>query len=462
MTKNRNNILNHTDCITQMDMLYQKLENMEKDYKELYEEKQGIYKKLKEQREVNKDLQIQVDELKAIIEKNETQNKKIDLNDSKEFKDIIEDRNKYKEKHDEWNRTFTVLGFKGFDDLNNFISNNKNNNSYNIEDDDKFISLKMEKTNMQKQIDELNNRLSNLSNNNIEENINVDRFLEKQKKELFSQFDEYKKDQEIKYNTLNNDYIKLKKEISKKDFLPTPSSSTKNIDIDKILICSKCKKENKFLYSIGIYKGFCRNCKNIDLLELLIKDTIFYDKLDKTQKGYRTINNFTETLYYKILYNNNIYLDAEKDGIDTTNWNILIDYIKKYKEIDISKIKNKLIRSKSLMFLFNENKYKDIQDIIKGINFSSKILYTLDENQWLDYKIYLEKLLDNKLKEKMVKNKSTINDIVNKKNNRENTSNSEENEDDNFIKCLKCNSYIPDYINDGLCCYCGSDDKYWN
>jgi hypothetical protein len=154
-------------------------------------------------------------------------------------------------------------------------------------------------------------------------------------------------------------------------------------------------------------------------------------------------------------------LDAEKDGIDTTNWNILIDYIKKYKEIDISKIKNKLIRSKSLMILFNENKYKDIQDIIKGINFSSKILYTLDENQWLDYKIYLEKLLDNKLKEKIDKNKSTINDIVDKKNNRENTSNSEENEDDNFIKCLKCNS-IPDYINDGLCCYCGSNDKYWN
>lgn len=431
MTKNRNNILNHTDCITQMDMLYQKLENMEKDYKELYEEKKGIYKKLKEQREINKDLQIQVDELKAIIEKNESQNKKIDLNDSKEFKDVIEDRNKYKEKYDEWNRTFTVLGFKGFDDLNNFISNNKNNNSYNIEDDDKFISLKMEKTNMQKQIDE------------------------------------YKKDQEIKYNTINNDYINLKKEISKKDFLPTPSSSTenkkeKNIDIDKILICSKCKKENKFLYSIGIYKGFCRNCKNIDLLELLIKDTIFYDKLDKTQKGYRTINNFTETLYYKILYNNNIYLDAEKDGIDTTNWNILIDYIKRYKEIDISKIKNKLIRSKSLMFLFNENKYKDIQDIIKGINFSSKILYTLDENQWLDYKIYLEKILDNKLKEKMDKNKSTIDDIVNIKNNSENISDNEEDEDDNFIKCLKCNSYIPDYINDGLCCYCGSSDKYWD
>jgi hypothetical protein len=35
-------------------------------------------------------------------------------------------------------------------------------------------------------------------------------------------------------------------------------------------------------------------------------------------------------------------------------------------------------------------------------------------------------------------------------------------EDNNLIKCLNCTSYIPDYINDGLCCRCGSNDNYWD
>ena len=34
-------------------------------------------------------------------------------------------------------------------------------------------------------------------------------------------------------------------------------------------------------------------------------------------------------------------------------------------------------------------------------------------------------------------------------------------EDDILIKCLKCNSYIPEIIKDNLCCHCGSIDKYW-
>jgi hypothetical protein len=34
-------------------------------------------------------------------------------------------------------------------------------------------------------------------------------------------------------------------------------------------------------------------------------------------------------------------------------------------------------------------------------------------------------------------------------------------DDEKTVKCLKCNSYIPIIIEDSLCCYCGSKDKYW-
>jgi Zn finger protein HypA/HybF involved in hydrogenase expression len=37
----------------------------------------------------------------------------------------------------------------------------------------------------------------------------------------------------------------------------------------------------------------------------------------------------------------------------------------------------------------------------------------------------------------------------------------EDEENEKLIKCLNCNSYIPEIVNDKLCCYCGSNDKYW-
>lgn len=86
-----------------------------------------LTRELYDQKEENGRLKLQVEELKAIIENNDKRNGFIDLKESDEYRKIEKEKNKYKELNDEWNRTFNVLGFKGFDDLNEFISNKKDN-----------------------------------------------------------------------------------------------------------------------------------------------------------------------------------------------------------------------------------------------------------------------------------------------------------------------------------------------
>jgi hypothetical protein len=86
--------------------------------------------------------------------------------------------------------------------------------------------------------------------------------------------------------------------------------------------------------------------------------------------------------------------------------------------------------------------------------------------------------LDNKkMEEEIIKEPDKINKNVSlgmkyfkmykeDKNRKDNNINSiksdNETEEDNFIKCLKCNSYIPDIVKDKLCCRCGSIDEYWD
>lgn len=414
----------------------------------LNEQLEAVKIELKQAKKEIKDLNYQINNLTSCIIDGP---KNVKIKDSHEFIQMELERNEL------------------FQQLEEFKNNNK------IENSELFIKLKKERDTYKNDYNELNLRIQELEKNNINENIkngvkdniniddkiklSVDEALSKQSQELNEDFDKrfnlYKEEQNIKFNDLNDNYIKLQNKMDKQS-IPTPSNSNEtkkeknknnknNNNIEENLICSKCKKENKFLYNIGLYKGFCRSCKNNDLLNILIKNTIFFDKLDDKQKGYRTINNFVETLYYKLLYNNNIYTDAIKDGIDITNWKILIDYIKKYKEIDTIKIKNKILRSRSLILLFNEDKYKDIQDIIKGINFSFKTLYSLDEDQWLDYKIYLEQLLDNKLNEKN-KNNDDITSIDN--------SNIK-----NVLKCKYdfCNNYKNCKCNIKICDNCDEE-----
>ena len=118
------------------------------------------------------------------------------------------------------------------------------------------------------------------------------------------------------------------------------------------------------------------------------------------------------------MYNNNIYENAEKDGIDTTNWNILIDYVKKYKEdYNVYKIKNKIVRSRSLILLFNDNKYKDIeiQEKLKKINFSFKTLYNLEQHHWEEYRMFIENKLNKYIEDRNKKlEKISENNIKNK------------------------------------------------
>lgn len=420
--KRKENIINHIDCINQMDKLHEKL----KSYEERLVEKDSRIKELEEMFEAsqntNKGLFDRNIELNEQIQKLEDKVSNLEM----KYKEIEIEKDKYKIKTKNFVNKLKELDIIEEDRFIDFIEkfkNNINGNKINepidIINSNEYINLQKDNIEMKAQIDDLNIKLYSFSSNkNIDDKINDFSIEDKinQAISIFKEEQDLKHKEEIKF--YKNNIQELEEKMNARNSIPTPSSSTEkeektnNKDIDEKLICSKCNKENVFLYSVGIYKGFCRNCKNIDLLELLKKDTIFFDKLDESQKGYRTINNFTETLYYKLLYNNNIYLDAEKDGIDTTNWNILINYIKKYKQIDTSKIKNKLMRSRSLILLFNDNKFKDIQYIIKGINFSSKILYNLNENQWLDYRTFIENILNSKLEKLNNKNNINSKDLI--------------------------------------------------
>lgn len=107
-----------------------------------------------------------------------------------------------------------------------------------------------------------------------------------------------------------------------------------------------------------------------------------------------------EETYVKLLYLHDLYNVAEKDGIDTTNFNEIVEYVKENKLIEEKQkniIKFKIQRASCIMKLYNDSKYINIQDYIKRINFKTKDLAKLSHEQWLLFKKFLENNLDEEL-----------------------------------------------------------------
>jgi hypothetical protein len=232
----------------------------------------------------------------------------------------------------------------------------------------------------------------------------------------------------------NNDkYKPLYYEINNKKYLKCCNTKyeEKEISYQNHITCNKCfityklsnKKVNGIyeIFSIilpeheitnenEIYKKIkCNQCDIIDKKEIVkcfkcknkekCKITE-YTLPDINEEGYETKLALAGKCYNTIMYTANIYSKAHKEGLVKNGWNPLIEYIKKNKlmeEKQINIIKNKIIRCNYIMDLYQNEKYKDIQDYIKRLDFSLNSIAKLTDDDFLSFKYDLTEKLNNEV-----------------------------------------------------------------
>lgn len=340
--------------------------------------------------------------------------------------------------------------------------------------------------------EKINLRVQELENKNSDEDLSsevkiaVDEALNKQNKELNEDFNKrfniYKEEQENKYNSLYNEFSNFKNNVG----IPTPSNSKdfmkKNnkkskINNEKILLpdnilevvyyrntnnnnflpgyhttngihyleccgkqwdykpignngvtCLKCYKtykldnnkkliknilpehvisnEKEILNKIKcnnkrcdyIYKkeiNLCYNCKNIENVKI-----VEYPMPDINDEAYETKIALAGKCHNSIMYTSGIFEKAHKEGLVKNGWSPLITYIKNNKlmeEKQINIIKNKIIRCNDIKFIYNLDKYKCIQDFIKRLYFSLNSIAKLKDDDFQSFKYDLTEKLDNYL-----------------------------------------------------------------
>lgn len=195
---------------------------------------------------------------------------------------------------------------------------------------------------------------------------------------------------------------------------------------DEKFILNKIKCNNKqcnYIYKKEI--DLCYKCKNIKSVKI-----IEYPMPEENDKAKETKIALAGKCYNNIIYINSIFLKAHKEGLVKNGWQPLIDYIKDNKlmeEKQINIIKNKIIRCNDITFIYNLDKYKNIQEFIKRLNFSLNSLSKLSDDDFQTFKYELQEKLDNHLEK--IKNNENIK--INK---------------DEYKKerCNKCLSYLND------------------
>jgi hypothetical protein len=207
------------------------------------------------------------------------------------------------------------------------------------------------------------------------------------------------------------------------EILPEYIINNENYLLSKIK-CNKCdyisKKEINLCYN-------CKNLKNVKIIE--------YPMPQENDRAKETKLALAGKCYNNIIYINSIFLKAHKEGLVKNGWKPLIDYIKDNKlmeEKQINIIKNKIIRCNDITFIYNLDKYKNIQGFIKRLSFSLNSLSKLPDDDYQSFKYDLTEKLDNYLDK--IKNKENIiaEEDINKINININQY------DNNKEKCIKC------------------------
>lgn len=249
------------------------------------------------------------------------------------------------------------------------------------------------------------------------------------------------------YDSLYNDLNELKNK-KLKDSILTPSSSIENIKKDKIneenvLPLSgnfKCNnKQCDFISKKEI--NLCTKCNKLEKGKYFLKSYKIFTDPAKENIGYNTKILAASETFVKLEYLHNLYYTAQKDGIDTSNMNELIEYIKINKMLEEKQhniIKFKIQRAHSIMLLYKDNKYKPILNYIKRINFKVKDIGKLLPEQWKQFRLFIEKDLNEQL------------NIFTENDNHEYINDNQE--DNKKEKCIKCLNILKD--NDFT--YCSS------
>lgn len=108
-----------------------------------------------------------------------------------------------------------------------------------------------------------------------------------------------------------------------------------------------------------------QNCHFVDICKPIVTE------LPKDDVGIRTVKTFASETFTKINFNSNIYDIAQKEGINVYEMKPLVNFIKEnklLKEKQPNIIIRKILRCRFISDIYNDDKYKCIQDIIKRIH----------------------------------------------------------------------------------------------
>lgn len=160
----------------------------------------------------------------------------------------------------------------------------------------------------------------------------------------------------------------------------------------EILNKIKCKNDN-CNYICKKEVGLCHKCKNIQKCQI-----IEYELPDEKEKGYKTKLAAAGKCYFTIKYIAGIFDKAYEEGLIKSDFKELVEYVKKNKLMDEQQkniIKNKIVRCHDIYDLYNLDKYKNIQEYIKRLEFGLNALAKLDDSSFRVFKNDIRSKLDN-------------------------------------------------------------------
>ena len=172
---------------------------------------------------------------------------------------------------------------------------------------------------------------------------------------------------------------------------------------DEILKKIKCNN----IYCSNIYKKeieLCNGCKYVDGCKPIVTE------LPKDDVGIRTIETFASETYVQLHFYDEIYKTARDEKINVYEMKPLVEFIKNnklMKEKQPNIIIKKILRSRYILDIYDEDKYKNLQDVIKRIYINLDYIPKLDDYQFNHFKDLLINMLNDEMEKKNVLNETT-------------------------------------------------------
>jgi hypothetical protein len=184
----------------------------------------------------------------------------------------------------------------------------------------------------------------------------------------------------------------------------------------------------------------CNSCKYVDGCKPIVTD------LPKDNVGIRTIKTFASETFTQLHFYDKVYNTAKEEKINVYEMKPLVEFIKNnklMKEKQPNIIIKKILRSRYILDIYNEDKYKNIQDVIKRIYINLDYIPKLDDYQFNYFKDILINMLDAEIK----KNEDNVdtnenNEVCPTKNVNKNTNIKIDDEKLTKNCCIKCDSIL--------------------